>query len=234
MEKKTRRDKGQSRWTARDIWLMPWIGEQYGVRFDQLLQLLSRQPLGETQEEGWVGEATVRHWIERWRKMGLIGYASLLVGQPGWVWLTRKGMQTLGQEYRMWTPNPARLQHIYYCTEVRLMNEDRKNKLAWRSERMLRKEQEALKKGERARHLPDAELVFENGAVAAIEVELTVKEPDWLDDILTSLGARYNAVWYYTLPRVTPHIQKAFDKIPTYQRHLREKFSLAELEENWE
>lgn len=46
----TRRDAGQMRWTERDLTVLPWIGEQYDVRFHHLHELLNRQPVGTTKE----------------------------------------------------------------------------------------------------------------------------------------------------------------------------------------
>ena len=42
--RRPRNDKGQLRWTERDIQVQGWIGEQYAVRIDHLQHLLSRQP----------------------------------------------------------------------------------------------------------------------------------------------------------------------------------------------
>jgi hypothetical protein len=236
MEKKaTRRDAGQPRYTERDTWLHPWIGDMYCVRFDHLQELISRQPMGETQEEGWVGEATVRHWIERWRRASVIGHRSVLVGQPSWVWLTRQGLQTFGLDYRYWQPNPARLRHLHYCNQVRLYQEERKLNMTWRSERALRAEQEALRKGERAAHLPDAEMVFTNGFTVAIECELSVKNEARLHDIFYDVGSNYGAVWYFTPPKIKPHIEKALESMPNYPTPPpRDLFEVVEMEEDWE
>ncbi len=216
MQKKPRRDKGQPRWTKRDLWLLRWIAEQYAVRFDHLQELLSLQPLGETQEEGWLAEATVRHWIERWRKAGILGHASILVGQPGWVWLTRKGLQILGLDYRPWTPNPGRLRHLYYVNEVRILSEARKDTPTWISERRLDSERGLRMRGELVGHLPDGELHFSDGAVIAIEVELSTKMSDRLEEILLEVSQRYHGVWYCVLPRMKPHLEQAIANLPVY------------------
>jgi hypothetical protein len=233
MDKKPRRDKGHPRWTTRDVWVIPWIAEQYALRFDQLLELLSRQPLGQTQEEGWVGEATVRHWLERWRKAEVIGYASLLVGQPGWVWVTRKGLQTLDLDFRMWEPNPARLRHLYYCNEVKLMLTSTHPEASWYAERVLRNGLDAMRKSDEMIHMPDAEFLFEDGEAVAIEVEISKKTEGRLHEIFQTVCTRYTGIWYYTLPSVTPHIRAALDSWERSARMYRQKFRVIELEETW-
>lgn len=229
--RKPRKDKGQPRWTERDLWVLPWIGEQYIVRFDQLLGLLSQQPLGETLKDGWVGEATVRHWMERWKKAGMIASASILAGHPSWVWLTVKGLRTVGLEFRMWTPNPGRLRHLYYCNEVRAIIESEGNDPVWYAERELRAEQAEVKKGVRANHLPDAEVEIK-GKTIAIEVELSIKEQERLRAILYDLERRYAGIRYFVLPSVKPHIEQAIGSL--LPEFMRQKFSVVVLEETWE
>lgn len=70
-QRKERWDKGQPRWTERDIDLMGWTGEQAMVRLDQFQVLMSRNPLGPTKEEGWVTKPAVRRCWGRWKLGGI-------------------------------------------------------------------------------------------------------------------------------------------------------------------
>lgn len=234
MEKRTpRRDKGQPRWTTRDVWLLRWIGAMYTVRVDQLQELLSLRPLGKTQEEGWLAEGTVRHWIERWRRAGILEHGVILAGKPGFVWLTRKGLRTLELPYRYWEPNPGKLRHLYYINEVRMMCEGRADKPTWVSERQLDSERGPRRRGERMGHLPDGESRWSEGTVYAIEVELSRKVDQRLLDILEQVGLNYQGVWYYVLPRMKPLLEQAIADLPAYLAVIRERFEVVELEETW-
>jgi hypothetical protein len=95
--RQVRWDRGQIRWTKRDIALLPCVGEQYAVRFDQLQAPLSRQPLGPTKKAGRVTASAVCSCLERWQRAGVATSASLMAGEPGWVWLTRKGLRLIDQ-----------------------------------------------------------------------------------------------------------------------------------------
>lgn len=190
--------------------------------------------MGETQEQDWLAEATVRHWIERWRKVGILGHATILAGKPGWAWLTRKGLQLLELPYRPWTPNPGRLRHLFYVNEVRMLCEGQEEKPTWVSERQLSSERGPRKRGERIGHLPDGELHFSDGTVYAVEVELSTKVSERLERILLEVGQRYHGVWYDVLPRMKPHLEEAIAKLPPYfGEEIRERFEVAELEETW-
>lgn len=206
-KRKERRDKGQPRWTKRDQHLLTWVGEQYAVRLDQLQVLLSREPLGETKEEDWVTESTVRHCLERWRRGGVAKYASLVVGEPAWVWLTPKGLRLMGLEYRPWEPGLPRLRHLYYVNEARLWVEDH-HEGVWYSERSLWASQEQPKGRQERNHLVDGEWV-EKGAVIAIEVELSRKEEKRLREILYGLHYGYvGGIWYFTLPLIFVRLKR--------------------------
>lgn len=164
-----RRDAGQTRWTERDLVVLPWIGDQYAVRLDQIHALLSRQPLGTTKENMRVAETTVRHCLERWRRAGVAQSMALVVGEPGWVWLTREGQRLAGLEYPFWTLSLSHLDHLYACNQAQLWVEAQKPGAGWRSERALRSEQAWVEARERLGHRPAAEVLIA-GQTRAVEV----------------------------------------------------------------
>src|SRR5690242_8449928 len=88
--RKVRQDKGVMRWTERDLEALPWIGEQYAIRMDQLQALLGRWATEPTRVPGQLGIETVRKLVQRWKQAGLVESAVLVRNQPGWVWLTRR------------------------------------------------------------------------------------------------------------------------------------------------
>lgn len=58
-----RRDKGQPQWTERDLAVLAWIGEQYGVRRDHLAVLLGRAAHADTKTPGRLAATTVKDWV---------------------------------------------------------------------------------------------------------------------------------------------------------------------------
>ncbi len=103
-QRKVRGDAGQMRYTERDVWALTWIGDQYGIRFDQLQELLGQRPGGVVQTPGGLGSATVRDMVQRWQRAGLVDHRKVLVGEPGWIWLTRGGLEHMDLPYRVWEP----------------------------------------------------------------------------------------------------------------------------------
>jgi hypothetical protein len=101
-----------------------WIAHQYAARFDQVQELLSLHP-GKPMKDELISEAVTRDQVTRWRKAGWVEYKRFLAEGPGWVWLTRKGLQTIGLDalYTSKAPAATRLHHIYAVNEVRLIVE---------------------------------------------------------------------------------------------------------------
>jgi hypothetical protein len=207
-QRKERWDKGQPRYTQRDIRLMGFTGQQAIVRFDQFQVLMSRDPLGPTKEEGWVTESAVRRCWERWKLGGIAKYGSLVVGEPAWIWLTPKGLRLAGLEYRRWEPNLGRLRHLRMVNEARLWIEGRQKGGVWTSERDLY----AARQGEGKRtsydHMPDGTWETAKGQLVAIEVELSRKEENRLRGILYDLERNYGTVWYFTTPLIFTRLRK--------------------------
>lgn len=206
-EEKYRRDKGVILFSPRDRYCLEWIADQYAARLDQIQRLLSRRPMGQVKDERrGLAPTTVKDQIERWRNAGWIEYQRVLVGQPGWAWITRKGLQTIGWEdlYTARQPAHTRLNHIYAVNEVRMAADGRPD-LTWKSERRYRSELEKVEKGETSGPIPDALVTGEKGNVYAVEVELTQKKPADLERKLEALASafnerdrfRFSVIWVY-------------------------------------
>jgi hypothetical protein len=190
-----RADKGVLRLTERDLAVLTWIGEQYAVRFDTLRQLLDRRPAG---EGGRIAPRNARRVLARWQALQLVVYRKLLYHEPGWVWLSYRGLREMGLPYRIYTPAAVHLRHFHVVNELRLKLEARYgSRLAWKSERRLRQEAERRPEGERRRvHVTDGELALD-GAAIGVEVELTQKAAGRLAEILGRLRGQYAGVWYF-------------------------------------
>lgn len=206
--RRPRQDKGQVRLTERDLWALQWIGEQYAVRFDQLQGLLGRDPQGTVQVEGLLTGTTTRRVLRRWVSGGFVRYQKLLVREPGWIWLTRRGLADVGLPYRLYVPGPAWLNHLYWVNAARALTEARRPEATWVSERALRyqMEVEAQDDGQRGsaparRLLPDAQVEIDEQTVIAVEVELSLKTASRLKNIVVDRTRRYAGVWYFVTPQ---------------------------------
>jgi hypothetical protein len=200
---KTRRDKGVVLYSPRDEYCLGWIADQYAARLDQIQRLLSRHPGGKVKNQArGLAPTTVKDQIERWRRAGWIEYQRVLVNQPGWAWITRKGLQVLDFDdfYTARAPAYSRLGHIYAVNQVR-MAEEMRTGLTWKSERKYRSELESVEKGESTGPIPDGIITEKAGAIA-VEVELTQKKPKDLAKKLEELTSCFGKDDRLKFPRI--------------------------------
>jgi hypothetical protein len=212
-ERKVRSDKGLILATQRDLYCLAWIAEQYAARGDQVRRLLTRFPDPKRPFKGaLIGETTTKDQIARWRRAGWIEHQRVLADEPGWCWVTKKGLEMvdLADIYTARVPAPTRLVHIYAVNEVRFALEDQ---YAWKSERRYRADElsqiQALKKdrgrkGQSLGAIPDGVVTTRDGVVA-VEVELTAKKSV---DLVEKLRRLLRQVQIHTT-----FYEKAFPKI---------------------
>ncbi len=182
----TRSDAGAVRCSARDVELLRIVGEQYAVTLPQLARLMHCS-------------AHAARWLRaRWERAGWARGRAMLVGEPVFVWLTRRGHGIAGIDYAVWRPNAGMLAHIAAVTDVRLDVLGRHPGAHWVSERELHREVVA-EPGGRQRHRPDG-LVVIGGREVAVEVELTLKRRGRIESIMRELVARYGSVSYFAAP----------------------------------
>lgn len=238
----TRRDKGLKLITERDEWVLKWIAEQYAVRFDQLAQLLSRQPSNRNRVVPGsfrLSNSAVGQVVRRWeREPAWVEYERIYRATPGWVWLTPYAERMLELPYRQhYVMREGRLMHRYYVSLVRLNYERRHPEYRWVSERTLLAHQPQRYPGKSMPHIPDGEVERGAAGTVAIEVELSAKTDSEIDAILMELlgGAEphYRAVWYFVSNRDPLTMQawrvvrKAADRLPA---HLQNRMQIIPLE----
>jgi hypothetical protein len=212
--RKVRSDKGLILATQRDLYCLAWIAEQYAARGDQVRKLLTRFPDPSRPFKGaLIGETTTKDQIARWRRAGWIDYQRVLADEPGWCWLSKKGLQLVDLDdiYTARPPAPTRLAHIYAVNEVRFALD---TQYTWKSERRYRADElsqlqaqkkERSRKGQSLGPIPDAVLTTKDGAVA-IEVELTAKKPADLVEKLRRLLRQVTVVSSIQYERAFPAI----------------------------
>src|SRR6185312_6438464 len=172
-ERKIRSDKGSIMATRRDLYCIAWIAEQYAARRDQIRQLLSRfpDPQRPFKDGELMAEATVKDQLSRWQRAGWIEYRRVLADEPGFAWVTRRGLQLVGLDdiYTAHMPANTRLDHIYAVNQLRLWMDQQ---YTWKSERRYRADQlgkEKAVKGATLGPIPDGLMTTKDGVVA-IEV----------------------------------------------------------------
>ncbi len=204
-----RADKGIVRLTDRDIASLRWAGEQYAIRIDQLALLLGRPTNA-------VADSTARGVVSRWVRGGLAEYRKLIAGDPGFVWLTRRGLRHIDLPFKPWEPSAALLNHIYWVNQVRFSVENRHEGSKWRSERELR-QGSGMQTFDNGGHIVDAEAIL-NEAVVAVEVELTSKSSARRTSIMTELAKAYATVWYFAPADVAKLLEKVRAQVPNGER----------------
>lgn len=225
--KRRRSDLGP-RLTARDLAGLAWIAQQYAIRLDQLQRLLLRFTPEEDKSKVRAGadrlsrERTYRT-LSRWESLGLIEYASILDGEPRWIWLSAKGLREIGSVLRYNRPSAVRLPHLYWTNQVRLWVESRRPQDRWQSEREIKAEYQAREAGEHQEHLPDAILYAANGRISAIEIELEPKASRQLQAILAELEAQYTSILYFAAPAAQRQLAQVF---ATFEPDRRKHFLL--------
>ena len=181
---KARRDKAKRLIKPRDCKVLPWIGEQYAARLDQVQELLSQRPGkgGKKVSPTGLTLSAVLQVVDRWVDLGLVQYKRIHDGEPGWIWLTPYALRLLHLPYKMLTPADSTLHHLYNINRIRLDVEHRHPEYQWVSERTLRAAQPRRERGTVLAHLPDAQV--RTPKLVAAEVERSPKSPEELDEIL--------------------------------------------------
>lgn len=197
------------RLTQRDLKALHRIGEQYCLRFDQLQCFLaSWSPESDKMKEtGVLSEEVTRRILKRWRVAELVECRLFLFGEPSWIWLTRKGLQSIGLNFRYYEPKPGELTHFYYVNQARAYVEQRWESDHWIAERFLRMQQESQQKGDMAEHRPDGILVKPDGGHIAVEVELRLKSKTRYISLLREIQPKYHRVWYFASTSVVAVLQ---------------------------
>ena len=170
------------RTTLRDIEVVSFMAMQYGLRKDQLAQLL-----------GGVSERTVRALIDRWVRAGFVARRTIFAREHAWLWPTRAGLELAPVQFPYWEPRPGILEHVFHVTQVRFAIAERHPGATWISERRLRAEAGGANRPE---HMPDG-LVLRDGREIAIEVQLAQKSRDRAAAMLTYLTQTYDGAWIF-------------------------------------
>jgi hypothetical protein len=185
--------------TRRDLAVLSFAGEQFGVPMATAAELLARHAAA-TRPLGASAAATVARRTAARLEAG--GYAERLT-VAGEVWLvpTSRGLALVRQDdeprpYEVWRPAAWKLDHVAAVARLRLHLADRCPDARWEPERAIRRRWAGS--GARVRYA-DAGLHFPDGRAVGIECELHVKQPHLYEGIaLDQDPAWTGGVWWFT------------------------------------
>jgi hypothetical protein len=228
--RKARIDKGQPQWTPRDNYCLNWIGHMRAIRYDQLQRLLARESAFETNDPRALSASRTSQIIQRWVQAKYAIYRRVYAKQPGWIYLSRKGMFHAGLPYRAEPPKDRLLQHLYYINEVRLALEEEDSSLRWVSERAIQALQEKRQKGQRLRHIPDGILVCGEEQID-IEVQISRIAQEVVEQVLRgNHWQNTNALHYYIGRESKTVVQRAYREVAQSGLTNRKHIEIIDLE----
>lgn len=176
-KRKTRKDRDQPVWKDRDLLILEFIADMRAVRFDQVRRLAARESEYETAHE-LLSESRTSELVKRYTDTRLAVFMPAFANQPGFVYLTRRGLRLVERsEYHADTPSLRLLEHLYWINEVRLHLEDEYNdeQMEWVSERLLQTEQELRQSGQKMQHMPDGVFIYTDDEGKSTEIDIEVQ-----------------------------------------------------------
>ena len=218
-ERRARSDKGSIRLTQRDLTSLHWTAEQYAIRLDQLALLLGRTA-GRT-----LTDSTTRAAVARWTRGGFAKSRKVTVREPGFVWLTARGLREVGLSFKSWEPTASTASHIYWTNQARLYVEERHPEFFWRSERHMRAGKPMQTLSDAASHLADGEL-RSSKALVGVEIELTSKSAPRREAIMRMLTDTYPTVWYFAPSKVFRCLERTAEALDASRRDRVRIYSL--------
>lgn len=189
--------------------LFQFLSEQHAAKISQLTRAFG------------VYRADMERVVAELQAEGLVKTKQFLAGDDVWVWLTPNGDRLSETGFRTGTPHYRSLAHWGAITDTRIFVESRTPDAEWVCERLLRREQGGKPKG----YLPDAVVIRkvadENGKEIllryAIEVELSAKPQEDLEDKISTNEAKYDRVIYFAVPDIC----RRFHRLRLIERHAR-------------
>lgn len=178
---------------ADELPVLALIAEQGAVTLAQLGRFLG------------LGPKPTIELVERLWNADFLRCEKILVDQPAWVWLSRRGARLSGSELAVFRPVVGGLPAVGALNEIRLQVEPGAGEGRWIAGRRLRRE------GGRGSSVPRA--VLETGAERhAIELRLGKGEPDRLDHLVRRRSSEYDAVVCFCAPSARGQLERLASK----------------------
>lgn len=209
----------------------------YACRVDHIQRLMaqwaSETDKAKLKRAGVVSAITVEQRIRKWLFLGLVEREKLLLQQPAWVWLSREGLRVLEASYHYLKPKISNYDHYYLTHEVRCYIEARQAAkgiaMTWRSERRIRHDN-GQDEATKHKHAPDGEVITDKNTIA-VEIELTQKSKQRIQQILRELAHQYRTIWYFTNEITHGFLERQIKELPEESQRPKFKiYSLSDIE----
>jgi hypothetical protein len=233
--RKVRKDKGRPQWTDRDRWLWAYIGYMRAMRFDQIQRLAARYSPEEI-EGGVLSLSRTSEIIGRWVEEKITIFRPIFHAQPGWCYLTRRGLREVGFTFRAEAPSVRSLDHLYWINEVRMHLEEEHRDMRWISERAIQAQQELRQKGRRLRHIQDGILLLKNAhdkwEEIDVEVQISRPSPGEVEEVMSDqfwAGGRNRPLRYYVNRLSRGVVRSVYRKMVKEKKAMRSMIEMIDL-----
>jgi hypothetical protein len=176
--------------TRRDVQVLRWLGEQYGLdlaTFGELLAYLSPEAI-----RGADHIANARRYARRLERLGYAGRRT--VAGERWVFPTAAGLEFAGLPFDEWQPRGWMLPHARGVARLRMRLERAYPGSLWESERTIRDRQSKAKV---KRRVPDGVLELSSRSRIGIELELTRKSRKRYAETLAAVDSGLDGYWWF-------------------------------------
>ena len=218
----------------RDLDILRLIGEQTAYRFDQLQRLLAHHCDTRAKDPAFLSQSQTYTLIQRWKRLGLVASRKIYRDEPGWIFLTQRGLALVGISARSLIPLNSELHQLFWVNETRVVVEERYGSrpgFRWESQREYQRMHEHSKTQQeyepemlipleyQSPHSPDAVVRYRleedpeaPEIVSAIEIELSEKTYMAWKKIFVDLIRFFDSAHYYVDPALKPSLEKALEQ----------------------
>lgn len=185
--------------TRRDVDVVTWIAEQYAVSIDTLGVLL-----------GGRARSTAQRWLNRMRAVRWVQTA-MMIGKT-WIWVSTLGLHACDlSNWRSRQPAVTQLEHLDAIACVRLWYRRQMPDAHWMSERRI------ASNNTDGGVVPDGVLLTVQREPIAIQVERTMRDPQYYQRVLERLDARFPHIVYVHAVQIGHLLQRAMHGHPKVQ-----------------
>jgi hypothetical protein len=96
-------------------------------------------------------------------------------GQPGWIFLTGKGLRLVDLSFSGKPLSDRSYEHLYWINEVRMHLEQCEPQMTWISERAIQAQQPWRLKGQSITHIPDGKVLLPRASGKTVEMDIEVQ-----------------------------------------------------------
>lgn len=231
-KRKTRKDARIPQWTPRDGYALWYIGEMRALRYDQVRHLLTRASEHKINNSGVLSLAQTSRIINRWVNAKYTVYRRVYADQPGWIYLTRKGLYHAGLDYRAQVPSDRTLNHLYWINEIRIKLEEEIVGMTWVSERAIRAQQSQLDEWQRLECIPDGIVVIGEDVIDVV-VQISKPSPDEVERMMMTgmWGQNKHSLHYYVNNRFRDIVRTVHHRLIEAQCRIRSHIEIIDLEQ---